>query len=114
MNRRVLWAAVAGLVLGVSGCRTKVSSVRPPPAKPVFIGDRSCMVQDFPSAVDVPEGSKNLGWVSVPDSGDDEKTYIQLREKVCAMEGDGISQAAWVQESTDSGLVLKANAWQLP
>jgi hypothetical protein len=114
MKQKLALAVAVLALLGTSACRTHVSSVRAPKPAPVYVGDRSCMVQDFASATEVPEGAKNLGWVSVPDSGDDEKTYIHLREKVCGMEGDALSQVAWVQEEAESALVLKANAWQLP
>jgi hypothetical protein len=113
MNVWILSAAVVLATL-TSGCRTRLSSVRPPAQQPVYVGDRTCLVQDFPSATDVPDGAKNLGWVSVKDSGNDEQTYIQLREKICGQGGDALSQVAWVQESADEGLVLKANAWSLP
>ncbi len=109
--RRLLLAAA----LAAAGCAT--SNIRPvitPKAEPVYIGDKSCMVQDFAGATDVPEGSRNLGWVSVASTGDDEGTYVALRKKICELGGDALSQPAWVKGLSDDAPELKANAWSLP
>ncbi|MGQ0506470.1 MAG: hypothetical protein ACT4TC_14250 [Myxococcaceae bacterium] len=112
MNLRILVVGV--VLLSCAGCAR--SNIRPdgsPKPKPIYIGDKTCMVQDFPSATDVPEGSQNLGWVSVPYKNDDETTYIELRTKICELGGDAMTQPAWVK-GFDENPELKANAWSLP
>jgi hypothetical protein len=105
--------------IAFAGCvaRTEVKATpkKPPPA-PVYVGDKSCMVQDFESATDLPVGSKNLGWiVQAQDNGQsDETTYIELRKKICALGGDALSQVAWVKEPDDDRPKLRANAWLMP
>ncbi|HEX4621220.1 MAG TPA: hypothetical protein VH208_06605 [Myxococcaceae bacterium] len=112
------WTLTAGGLVALTACmaRTEIKATpKPPPQQAVWMGDRSCMVQDFDAATDVPEGAKNLGWVSVAESsGGDEQTYLELRKKICAMGGDGLSQPAWVREVDDERPHLKANAWVLP
>lgn len=100
--------------LALFACRTQIAPYRQPEPKVVYVGDKSCNVYDFASATDLPDGAKNLGWISVQSAGDDEQTYLKLREKVCAMGGDALSQIAWVREGDDSEPSLKANAWVLP
>ena len=105
------------LVLAASaGCvsRTAISPVKPPAPAIVYVGEKRCMVYDFTSATDVPDGAKNLGWVGVKQTGTDEETYVALRTKICEMDGDALSQAAWVREPGDDTPVLKANTWSLP
>ena len=113
-------ALIAAALLGIAACvaRTEIRAARPKaPPTPVYVGDRSCMVQDFEGATDVPDGAKNLGWVTVPESGggdSDEDTFIALRKKICEMGGDALSQPAWVKDVDDDRPHLKANAWILP
>jgi hypothetical protein len=110
------WLGIFCLVggLGAAGCRTQISSARPDKPPPNYTGERACLVQDFASATDVPEGSKSLGWVTARYTGNDEQTFIALRQKVCELGGDAMSQIAWVRETAEEKLVLKANAWSLP
>ena len=118
MSRSALFA----LAVLAAGCVTrtdlKVEHKRPPPA-PVYVGDRSCMVHDYEYATDVPEGAKNLGFVTVRQvvtdgKDDDEATYIELRKKICEMGGDALSQPAWIRDMDDDRAKLKVNAWALP
>lgn len=114
--RRLL---VVATLLASAACmqRTEIKATpKKPPPKPVYVGDRSCMVQDFEAATDLPSGSKNLGWVSVAQNKDqsDEDTYIELRKKICEMGGDALSQVAWVKDPDDDRPKLKANAWSMP
>ena len=72
-------------------------------------------MRDFPSAVDVPQGSKNVGWVSVPREKTDEETYLALRKAICEKGGDALSQLHWVKEpGVYEPTALEANAWQMP
>jgi hypothetical protein len=114
MMRVARWAALVAVVFGFSACRTAVAPVKKDKPTPAYVGDQSCNVYDFPTASDVPDGSHNLGWVSVPIAESDEETFIKLRQKICEMGGDAFSQPAWVRESTDEQPSLKANAWSLP
>ena len=114
MNARASLVAVLLLV----GCRTTVSVEHKPPPANVFVSkDTGCEVHDYPAATDVPEGSRNLGWVQVPKEENEEETYGKLREAICAAGGDALSQLKWVNETTkDAPMVfaLEANAWVLP
>jgi hypothetical protein len=114
--------ALAIVAASTAGCMSrtelKVEHKRPDPA-PVYVGDRSCMVRDFEFATDLPEGSKNLGFVTVAEvqtegKDDDEATYVAVRKKICEMGGDALSQAAWIREMDDEHPKLKVNAWALP
>jgi hypothetical protein len=106
----LLLIAVCGL-----GCRTNLSAQKQAEAKKVYIGDRECMVYDFNASTDVPDGAKNLGWVSVKTTGNDEETFIKLREQVCQLGGDALSSVAWVREANEyEPTTLKGNAWSLP
>ena len=105
------WALLGLGLVGV-GCRTQLKPYSKPPATVVYVGDKTCSVYDFASATEVPEGAANLGWVSVPSAGSDEETYVKLREKICSLGGDALSQPAWVREGEE--VELKANAWVLP
>jgi hypothetical protein len=65
----------------------------------------------------VPEGSTNLGWVTVNKEATDEETYVKLREEICKKGGNGLSQLHWLNETTKDAPVvfaLEANAWLLP
>ncbi len=113
--RRVLPWLVLAMTLSSGACRTRIAPYSQPPTSVVYVGDKQCNVHDFPGATDVPEGAKNLGWVSVKSTGNDEETFIKLREKICEMGGNGLSQAAWVREPGEyEPTTLKANAWELP
>jgi hypothetical protein len=108
------------LLLGLLavGCRTSISAGHEPPPPNIFNApDLGCSVHDYPSATDVPEGSTNLGWVSVSREATDEETYVKLREEICKKGGNGLSQLHWLNEtSKDAPVVfaLEANAWLLP
>ena len=115
------WSPLCIAVLA-AGCITrtelKVEHKRPPPT-PVYVGDKSCMVHDYENATDVPEGARNLGFVTVRQvvtegKDDDEATYIEVRKKICEMGGDALSQPAWVRDMDDERAKLKVNAWALP
>ena len=109
-------AAVVALALFAAGCmrRTQIAVVNPKKQTEVYVGDKSGLVYDFETATDVPDGSENLGWVEVPIAADDEATYVALRQKICEMGGNALSQAAWVKEVSEDTPRLKANAWALP
>ena len=69
----------------------------------------------FKDGTDVPEGAQNLGWVTVKKGETDEETFVKLREKICGMGGDALSQPAWVRQAGEyEPTHLKANAWVLP
>jgi hypothetical protein len=109
-------AALAMLgLLALAGCRTTIKPVVKPAAKLVYVGEKSCSVYDFEAATDVPEGATNLGWVTVKKAETDDDTFAKLREKICAMGGDALSQPAWVRLAGEyEPTHLKANAWSLP
>jgi hypothetical protein len=117
MKHRMGWGWVLLLVVGcMTRTELKPEHKKPPPA-PVYVGDKSCMVRDFEFATDLPEGSKNLGFLSTPQvvtdgQDDDEATYIELRKKICEQGGDALSQPAWIKDG--AGTKLQANAWVLP
>jgi len=114
--RRAALATLGLVVLsGLLGCRTTIKpSVKPTP-KFVYVGEKSCGVYDFAAATDVPEGARNLGWVTVKKAETDEDTYVKLREKICEMGGDALSQLAWVSQAGEyEPSFLKANVWSLP
>lgn len=73
-----------------------------------------CGVMEYSTGGDLPAGAINLGWVQVPRTDSDAATAESLRNKVCEMGGDAITQVAWIREAGVEGMVLKANAWQLP
>lgn len=106
------------LSLLACACRTTISADHSPPPPGIFKApDGQCQVHDYPGATDVPEGSTNLGPVSVPREATDEETYVKLREAICAKGGNGLSQLHWLNETTkDAPFVyaLEANAWVLP
>ncbi|MHB8879126.1 MAG: hypothetical protein ACYC8T_35960 [Myxococcaceae bacterium] len=109
--------ATLGLVAlaALPGCRTALKPLVRPPAKVVYVGDKSCEVYDFAAATDVPEGATSLGWVSVKKAETDDDTFVKLREKICAMGGDALSTPAWVLQAGEyEPTHLKANAWSLP
>jgi hypothetical protein len=74
----------------------------------------TCNVRDFDSATDLPQGARSLGPVSVQQAESDEATYVALRQKICELGGDALSQAAWVKGPEDEKPQLTANAWALP
>jgi hypothetical protein len=98
------------------GCRTTIAPVRKEPPHMTYVGDKSCSVYDYAAAHDLPDGSKNLGWVQVKRiASDDDATFVALRQKICEMGGDALSQAGWVHDEGDyEPTLLKANAWVLP
>ena len=104
-----------GLV-AVGGCakRTEIKPNVSQPEEQVYVPEGGCNVQDFPSATDLPSGAKNLGWVKVSQQETDEATFLALRNKICELGGDALSQAAWVKGPMDEAPELTANAWVLP
>jgi hypothetical protein len=110
-------------LLGLVACVTPRSEIQ---AKPVDHeetkvvpdnGPPPCEVQDFPGNGDVPEGSKNLGSVSVAKEATDEDTYAALRKAVCEKGGDAMSTMRWLHtigKKDGPPTDLEATAWQLP
>ena len=74
----------------------------------------SCNVRDFPSATEVPTGARPLGPVEVESQASDEDTFVALRQRVCELGGDALSQPTWVKDPNDEKPRLTANAWSLP
>lgn len=111
---RLLFPLFPALLLA-AGCRTQVAPYQKPDPVVVYVGEKSCNVYDFPSATEVPEGAKNLGWVTVKRKETDEETFLLLRQKVCELGGDALSQMAWVHDEGDyEPSLLRGNAWVLP
>ncbi len=108
---------VACAALSVCACRTEIKPALiadPTPVKKVRLSTE-CDVHDYPSGTDVPAGSKNIGWVEVTREGDDDATFLKLRQKVCNLGGDAMSSITWERQSgEDRPSVLRANAWSLP
>jgi hypothetical protein len=112
---RGLMLALLALVFACAGCRTQIAPFNRPEPKLVYVGDKSCTVYDFVAATDLPAGARNLGWFSVKKAENDEETYIKLREMICEMGGDALSQVAWIRELDQTEpSTLSANAWSLP
>jgi hypothetical protein len=106
---------LVALALLAAACRTEIAPIKKEAPHVVYVGDKECSVRDFPGASDLPDGSKNLGWVQVKKAGSDDDTFVKLREKICEMGGDALSQPAWVREADEyEPSILKANAWSLP
>ncbi|MBI3186174.1 MAG: hypothetical protein HYZ28_28895 [Myxococcales bacterium] len=115
MRPRTKSLAALAFVLLLAGCRTQIEPVRRTDPKLVYVGDRSCNVFDYPTASDVPDGAKNLGWVEAKFANNDEETFIALRKKVCEMGGSALSQIRWVHEAGEyEPSILRGNAWALP
>lgn len=115
LRRAVGSALLVGMVAwGGAGCRTRLEPYAKPEPKMVYVGEKGCDVYDFASAADIPEGAKNLGWVTVPSTGNDEETFIKLRQKICELGGNALSQPSWDRDSMEGEPHLKANAWALP
>jgi hypothetical protein len=114
------WALASALALTLAGCRTEVRpAVKAVLAKsPEREAPGACVVNDYRSAVDVPAGSTNLGWVVVPRQATDDETFQRLREAVCAKGGTALSQAHWNRPAgatvADPPAELEANAWLEP
>ncbi len=122
LSRGAAWAsrlALAAAVLGAAatGCSAR-TLIHPAPQEEAptvaYTPEGGCNVRDFPSATEVPAGSRNLGWVSVDQEGTDEETFLRLRQKICERGGNAQSQAAWVKGPSDETPKLTANAWVLP
>ncbi len=113
MMRRWLLTGVALLAAGA--CRTQIQPVVKTTEEAVYVPDQGCDVRDYGSATDVPDGATNLGWVTVKTAGDQDETFKKLREKICQMGGDALSQPHWEHEAGEyEPSLLKANAWRLP
>jgi hypothetical protein len=103
--------------LSLFGCtqRTSISAVpRPKPQEPAYVAQGGCNVRDYTAATDVPSGARNLGWVRVEQQESDEATFVALRQKICELGGDALSQAAWVKDPGEERPYLQAHAWELP
>ena len=113
MTNKTLAVLVAGFAL--LGCRTSISPVTRGEEQAAYVPEGGCNVRDFAAATDIPDGAQNLGWVEVENTGNDDETFVKLRQKVCEMGGDAISTPAWVHENGEyKANHLKANAWNLP
>ena len=119
-RRWALLAPALELGLGLAACRTDVRPILK--AEPAHTrraeGSTACVVSDYHSAMDVPAGSTNLGWVVVPRQATDDETFERLREAVCAKGGTALSQAHWNRPAgasvADPPAELEANAWVEP
>ena len=115
MRRAALGTLGLVMFLALVGCRTNIKPAVKPTPNYVYVGEKSCGVYDFEAATDLPNGATNLGWVSVSKAETDEETYVKLRQKICEMGGDALSQLAWVRQAGEyEPTHLKANAWSLP
>lgn len=72
-----------------------------------------CIVVDVESATELPDRAKNLGWVSVPQSGSEEETAHALHDRVCSMGGNALTRVSRVQELGEDGYRLVGNAWRV-
>jgi hypothetical protein len=121
-RRMKISLALIGAVAGLGGCRTEVRPVvkSAPPVRARMVETGECVVHDYPSAVDVPAGSVNIGWVIVPrkEQESDDDTFERLRQAVCAKGGTALSQAHWNRPPgasvADPPAELEANAWTEP
>ncbi len=103
------------------GCRTQIQPIVKgdgPARKLSPRGVAECQVHDYPTASEVPSGSKSLGWVKIERLANDEATFTALRAKVCEMGGDAMSQLHWIRASgasvADPPIELEGNAWSTP
>jgi hypothetical protein len=110
--RRALWVGL--LALAACTPRTLIHPRTEGEAQPVYVPEGGCNVRDFASATDVPSGARSLGWVTVDQQETDEATYLLLRQRICELGGDALSQPAWVKAPSDESPRLTANAWTLP
>jgi hypothetical protein len=106
-------AMAAALALVATGCRTNLKATQEQKTNQAYVSEQRCDVFDYALATEVPTGAKNLGWVQVKDTGNDEETFAALRQKICEMGGDALSGPHWERKSGEDP-VLKANAWSLP
>jgi hypothetical protein len=116
MNRALLQGVA---LLALAGCRTEIRPLVPETSPKVQrFEPGECRVQEYPSAPDVPEGAKNIGWVTVPMAASDEETIENLRKAICAKGGNAFSQAHWNRAPgasiADPPIELEANAWLVP
>lgn len=110
-----------GLWLGLSltGCTAR-TLIHPLPEEgsqgPSRVRVQGCNVRDFATAAELPPGSVNLGWVSVEAQETRDDTFLLLRQKICELGGNALSQAAWERDNNDpeAPRKLTANAWALP
>lgn len=96
--------------------RTLIAPLDETPPSQRYVAPSGCNVRDFASATDLPEGAKNLGWVSLEqqDGQSEDDAMIALRQKICELGGNALSQPAWVKGPSDEKPKLTANAWALP
>lgn len=108
------------LSLVLVGCRTEIQPVLKGEVTRSRMRERNaeCQFHDFPTATDVPEGSKSLGWVKVDRLATEELTFEALRKRICEMGGDAVSQMHWIRASgasvADAPVELEGNVWSLP
>ena len=102
------------------GCRTEIQPVIKGEAAKSRMRERNadCQFRDYPTATDVPEGARGLGWAKVDRLATEELTFESLRKKVCEMGGDAVSQMHWIRASgasvADAPVELEGNVWSLP
>jgi hypothetical protein len=107
-------AAVLLALLSASCVRTFIQPTSDDEAQGQYGRSYSCNVRDFASATDVPTGARPLGQVEVETQASDDDTFIALRQRICEMGGDALSQPTWVKDPSDERPRLTANAWSLP
>ncbi len=108
------------LALVFAGCRSEIQPLvkQDTVTRKSRASDGECHVHDYPTASEVPAGSKSIGWVKVARQETDEATFEKLRAEVCAKGGDAMSQMHWIRASgasvADAPIELEGNAWELP
>jgi hypothetical protein len=104
-------------VFMLAGCRTTIAPVKKQQEEDVYVTRGGCNVRRYEEPTDVPEGSKNLGWVEVPVGETPDATYEALDQLICGKGGDALSSLYWEKSSTETTAqrtALRAIAWQLP
>jgi len=77
--------------------------------------ETTCSVRDYPSAANLPSGSKDLGRIEIPREDEEANTYLLLNQKVCDLGGDATSGIRWeVELGMPKPRALSGNAWKLP
>jgi hypothetical protein len=94
---------------------TKINLAARPALTARAAPDADCEAQviDYPSALELPEGSRHVGSVTVR-SLEGEAAFRELRRRVWALGGDAVTQAVWVKEPGEAKPRLVANAWESP
>jgi hypothetical protein len=107
------------LSLVVCACRTEIRPrVRDEGKQGDQLVDAKCLVHFYASALDIPNDSKGLGWLTVAREGTEDETFEKLRQTICSKGGNAFSQAHWLREDNvsvaDPPTALEANAWYVP